>query len=1811
MNFILPILLFAQLTQPYETKAFIDADGKFILYARYYQGELVTIDSVQSIYDYLERRIMARNRGMLLEQLKRDLVQAGGYASKGLFGTFEVPLPKGGFSDFMGETGKLDVGGHVKITLGGSETFMSNLPGENRPSLFPELEMKQEMAINLDGQVGDRMRVYIDHNSERVNETQNKITVTYKGREDEIIQEIEGGDTQLSIPATTYTGDIPSHKGLFGIKSTAKFGPLDVVAIASKEQTQTQEIEITGSAQSDTAKIWAKYFQRRRFFWLGTTDEIIEIKVYVDDNIASNNTYEPTVFGESFLDVDDNNVPDDTTNPTNYHEGYFTFKRQGLDEYYNFIPDLNLIELNGSLTQDYILGVWYRKRLSDNSIVTVGRLPDSSNTSIQLKLICPERLDTMSYTKNYERKNYYQIVQPGSSLDSLRIYYVTSGGEHKDRQNDIPYIEIFRLDENPEDGLVDENIAYHKARGLLEFPYHAEPFADSTLLDDPDPEIYTNPYMQGQGKYYIYVKTIQVKAVYNLPDNVEKVTVYVDDVKQDSLQDYHVDYQSGTLEFKKPILPTQQVRIKVEYAPFFSAAEKSLVGMRGTIRPFGDAALGSSFFYRTESYPAEHIRLREEPFNRMIWEVDFAYPQELPFLTRAVDWLPLVETESQSKFNVNFEGAYSFSNLNERGEVFLDDLESTTIISNEMPISKVSWVPCSRPAGRDTIHFVRQRLIWYNPVDAERLQASDIYLDPQDPNEVADVLKIVFRPEDEQSFGGLMQYIYSENFEEVENLELIIKGSGGRVHVDFGQEMSEDQMRRDAQGNMVGYGSFEDEDMDNNNVWQQQSEDTGLDGIFGTDGENITGDVGNDDYDRYGYGGAINGTELNRLWDTEDIDRNGHLNNENRYVSYSVALDDTLLQDSLSGHFYYIKEAGLHNGWKLFRIPIKDSTSQDTVLGHPDWHDIKFVRIWFDEFTQTETLFIYKISATGSRWKNYGILGDKTPPYLNEKFSLTPVNTKTHPYYQSPYGTEYDEFGRAKTEGGLEFKLENIQEGHTCIAHRLTDDNEDYRAYDTLTYYFHVKHTNPLIAVRIGSDSLNYYEYSGEYSSGSPVLNDYRLFTIALQNFLNLKRQRLANEDTISNNGYTVVGNPSLSKNQFFEVRIKNQYTTLLSDTMWFNDVKLTSPKTDIGRIVRGNGSITLADLATFSASYTESNGRFRRLSEPKEISTQSAQRGYAVNSTISLHKFLPSSWGFSMPLGLNYRNTVQEPRFSRTADDLEISEAERARERSRSILQSYSIHVSKSNSKNWFMKNTIDRLSFDHDRSQSFSRTALSIDTTDVQNYRGGYTLDPRFDVKLLRQTFSLLPKSISVNALYTDNSVKSYHWSETDSMYEASEAATQRRKTLNPTLAVTYSPHPIMNTTYNFSQSRDSVFGSSQFGEEVGRNQSLNASVTPAFLKYVSPRFNYTASYNEDYRFEIRRDGDYRNVSNMGRYGVEGQVNIRDFVKLFTRLRDESKDTLAVVGSPAWLAKQIEQLMSYVQNPSANWSRQRTSSYLNVMARPEPRYQWGLIDTVPSDQIAPGSFPGRSMNDMYGASSGINYKSFTINGGYNGAVNRTYNYSGIETRTNTAAYPNMTLRIMRLEQLPFLKKWCRQSSVTTSFNQTIEKRFEVNPDSTEATLISDSKMMSLSPLANWQLSWKNGISTTFEVNYSETRANDYGGAIVLPSRILNRGGSASFAYTFSAPKGLGLPFLQGVKFASNLSLNLNFSYNRSTSFYSNLEVPTSDMSTMGAMVGLSYAFSSSVTGGANFDYSENSDKNTEQETRRVSLNIWTNINF
>ena len=186
----------------------------------------------------------------------------------------------------------------------------------------------------------------IDHDSKRQFEGKNKIKLSYTGTEDEIIQSIEMGDTRLYIPGTGYTGDLPAHKGLFGVTTKGKLGGLDLYAVASTEQSQAQTAEFRGRTQMTTDTMYSQEFERRRFYLIDTvtTQEVTNLFVFVDQRIANPQNYRKGLATTNPAD------PQDTTMGSKHRvKGKFILLKLN-DDYYRHGG--NMIELLTPLDRD-------------------------------------------------------------------------------------------------------------------------------------------------------------------------------------------------------------------------------------------------------------------------------------------------------------------------------------------------------------------------------------------------------------------------------------------------------------------------------------------------------------------------------------------------------------------------------------------------------------------------------------------------------------------------------------------------------------------------------------------------------------------------------------------------------------------------------------------------------------------------------------------------------------------------------------------------------------------------------------------------------------------------------------------------------------------------------------------------------------------------------------------------------------------------------------------------------------------------------------------------------------------------------------------------------------------------------------------------------------------------------------------------------------------------------------------------------------------------------------------------------------------
>ncbi|MCD4701572.1 MAG: hypothetical protein K8S24_06920, partial [Candidatus Aegiribacteria sp.] len=208
----------------------------------------------------------------------------------------------------IGEGGQIDISGYQKITLSGISHYRPNAverEGESQ-SLFPDLKMEQELRVQLEGTIGDKVHVDVDHDSQRSFGPQSSLSLRYEGYEDEIIQRIEMGDISLSITGPEFVSYSIPHQGLFGAKIVAQVGPVEFTTIASREAGSTESSEFVGQATLVEDSILDINPADNYFFYTSPDSleqpHIASIRVFQDDDDVTNNQETGAVEGAWYIE---------------------------------------------------------------------------------------------------------------------------------------------------------------------------------------------------------------------------------------------------------------------------------------------------------------------------------------------------------------------------------------------------------------------------------------------------------------------------------------------------------------------------------------------------------------------------------------------------------------------------------------------------------------------------------------------------------------------------------------------------------------------------------------------------------------------------------------------------------------------------------------------------------------------------------------------------------------------------------------------------------------------------------------------------------------------------------------------------------------------------------------------------------------------------------------------------------------------------------------------------------------------------------------------------------------------------------------------------------------------------------------------------------------------------------------------------------------------------------------------------------------------------------------------------------------------
>ncbi len=377
--------------------------------------------------------------------------------------------------------------GRAELKIGINQTTIDNPTLQEDLRKTTTFDFEEKIQMNIQGNIGDKLKLGINYNTEATFEFENEMKLEYEGKEDDIIQSIEAGNVSLSLPGTLITGS----QSLFGIKTDLQFGKLSVSAIAAQQKGETTVLDVQGGATQQEFEVAINEYDKNRHFFLsnffrdlyndaqssypinsrisiqkievwvtntaGDYDDARDIVGFMDIGENNNNIYNTNLWSQSSSDKN----PDNGTNNL-YNEMNTTYSAirdinqvtqtlkalsgngfvSGQDyekienarllssSEYTLNSQLGFISLNSSLNSDEVLAVAFEYDYNGETY-TVGEFTNSGNeasTSLYLKLLKSTNLTpSVKPTWDLMMKNIY----------SLGAYQIDS----EDFEFDIAYVD--------------------------------------------------------------------------------------------------------------------------------------------------------------------------------------------------------------------------------------------------------------------------------------------------------------------------------------------------------------------------------------------------------------------------------------------------------------------------------------------------------------------------------------------------------------------------------------------------------------------------------------------------------------------------------------------------------------------------------------------------------------------------------------------------------------------------------------------------------------------------------------------------------------------------------------------------------------------------------------------------------------------------------------------------------------------------------------------------------------------------------------------------------------------------------------------------------------------------------------------------------------------------------------------------------------------------------------------------------------------------------------------------------------------------
>ena len=779
---------------------------------------------------------------------------------------------------------KLEIGGEAFDRIFGSNTidikpqgsaelrFGINISTVKNPSLPVKMQrqtifdFEEKIQMNVVGQIGDKMKLNVQYDTEAAFDFENSVKIEYTGHEDEIIQKIEAGNVSLPLTGSLIQGS----QSLFGFKTELKFGRLTMTSIFSQQKGETSTITVEGGAQLQDFEIDADEYEANKHFFLAhyfkenydralanlpvinSGISITRLEVWVTNTTGN---FENSRNIIAFPDLGESNtnniqsgyantgfeitrVPSDSANILvsieEDHPGIRSINSAssillglnmigGVDfekiesarmlnsSEYTFNPQLGYISLNSRLSSDQVLAVAFEYTMNGKTY----RVGEFSNSGVSapdaliLKVIKGTSLTPKLKTWGLMMKNIYaigayQVNSEDFVLDIMyrndktgtAINYIPAGAVDSTILLRVMNLDNLNSQQDPyPDGMYDfiSGITIRPSNGRIIFPVR-EPFGSHLydeivggIIDNEEiaeqyvfQELYdstqsTAEQIAEKNKFYLtgHYKSssgseISLNAI-NIPEG--SVVVTAGGVQLQENTDYTVDYNLGRVKIiNEGILESgTPINISLESNSLFNIQTKTLVGTHLNYEISKDFNLGATILNLTEKPISKKVGFGDEPISNTIWGVNGSYRSEAPFLTKAVDWLPFIETKEKSSIIITGEFAHLIPGhskaIDDEGNAYIDDFEgSETSIDIKM---FNAWNISSTPSGQTGLFpegdlmnnleygYNRAKLAWYVIDNLLQGSSSPVSLEQQSSHYVRAVKEQEIFPNKDSETGTI------------------------------------------------------------------------------------------------------------------------------------------------------------------------------------------------------------------------------------------------------------------------------------------------------------------------------------------------------------------------------------------------------------------------------------------------------------------------------------------------------------------------------------------------------------------------------------------------------------------------------------------------------------------------------------------------------------------------------------------------------------------------------------------------------------------------------------------------------------------------------------------------------------------------------------------------------------------------------------------------------------------------------------------------------------------------------------------------